>query len=103
MNAGRIDLHLRIRIKEGRRAEFLAFLREAIPKYEAPGGIEVRLLERLDDEHEFIEVVHYENERAYAADQERVESDPRFRALLERWRELLVDAPAIEVFRRVAP
>lgn len=41
---GRIGLHLRIRVAPGRCDELLAFLREAIPFYERPGGIEVRML-----------------------------------------------------------
>lgn len=103
MSAARIDLHLRIRVKDGRRGEFLAFLREAIPVYESPGGIRVRLLERIGNDHEFIEVVQYESEGVYAADQERVEHDPRMRALLQRWRDLLADAPAVETYRFLTP
>lgn len=41
---GRIDLHLRCRVVPGQREAFLAFLREAIPLYESPGGITVPLL-----------------------------------------------------------
>ncbi len=47
----RVELHLRLRVQRGRREEFLAFLREATPYYEAPGGIEIRLLEDLADDH----------------------------------------------------
>lgn len=95
----RVDLHLRIHVQRGRREEFLAFLREATPYYEAPGGIEVRLLEDTADDHRFIELVLYENEEAYRRDQERVDSDPRMRALLERWRGMLDGPPVVEVYR----
>lgn len=52
----------------GRRVDFLAFLREAIPVYESPGGIRIELLEDLQDDHRFIEVVSYEDETAYHRD-----------------------------------
>jgi quinol monooxygenase YgiN len=100
---GRIDLHLRVRVKPGRRAEFLAFLREAVPFYEAPGGIEVRLLEDLADDHRFIERVLYRDRETYDRDQRRVEADPEMAALLRRWRDLLAEAPTVEVYRLTEP
>ncbi|MFO0832724.1 MAG: antibiotic biosynthesis monooxygenase [Phycisphaerales bacterium] len=95
----RIDLHLRVRVKPGRRDAFLAFLGEATPFYESPGGIEVRLLEDMRDDHRFIELVLYADEAAYLRDQQRVEHDPTMRALLTRWRDLLVEPPIVEVYR----
>lgn len=100
---GRIDLHLRIRVAPGRRDEFLAFLREAIPFYERPGGIEVRLLEDMNDDHRFIELVLYDDEDVYLEDQERVEHDPENRRYLERWRSLLAEPPVVEVYRLTMP
>lgn len=100
---GRVDLHLRIQVEPGRRAEFLAFLRDAIPFYERPGGIEVRLLQDLNDDHRFIELVLYDDEAVYRRDQERVEHDPRMRRYLERWRGLLAEPPVVEVYRLTIP
>lgn len=99
MEPTRVDLHLRIRVKPGGREAFFAFLREAIPVYESPGGIEVRLLEDAADDHRFIELVLYEDEAAYERDQERVSTDPRMIALLARWRGLLAEGPVVEVYR----
>jgi quinol monooxygenase YgiN len=99
----RIDLHLRCRVKPGRRDEFVAFLREAIPFYESPGGIEVRLLEDMRDDHRFIELVLYDDEAAYARDQQRVASDATMKAFLARWRELLAEPPIVEVYRLRRP
>jgi quinol monooxygenase YgiN len=99
----RIDLHLRLHVLPGRRAEFLAFLREAIPFYESPGGITVRLLQDLRDDHRFIELVLYDDEAAYARDQERVADDPAMKAYLARWRDLLGEPPVVEVYRRLTP
>lgn len=98
----RIDLHLRLRVAPGRRAEFLAFFREAFPVYESPGGITMRLLEDLHDDHRFIELVLYDNEAVYARDQERVANDPTMKALQARWRALLAEPPVVEVYRLTA-
>ncbi len=99
----RIDLHLRCRVCPGRRAEFLAFLREAIPFYEAPGGITVRLLQDLHDDHRFIELVLYDDEATYTRDQKRVENDPTMQAFLARWRTLLAEPATVEVYRLTSP
>lgn len=94
-------LHLRIKVSSGRREEFLAFLRDAIPFYEAPGGIRVLLLERLEDPDEFIEVVEYADQAAYERDQVRVDSDPTMRSRLDQWRALLAAPVEIETYRVV--
>lgn len=94
----RVDLHLRVRVRQGERDAFLSFLREAIPYYESPGGIEIRLLEDHSDDHRFIELVLYETESDYLKDQARVENDPKMRSLLARWRELLAEPPIVETY-----
>ncbi len=99
----RIDLHLRIRVQPGRRADFLGFLRGAIPYYESPGGIAIGLLEDLTDDHRFIEVVRYDDQAAYERDQHRVETDPEMRRLLAEWRGLLSEPPVVEVYRCGTP
>lgn len=97
----RIDLHLRCRVAPGRRAEFLAFLREAIPFYESPGGIEVCIWQDANDDHRFIERVRYADEAAYHRDQERVANDPTMKTYLARWRQLLAEPPIVETYRGV--
>lgn len=99
MPIDKIDLHLRCRVAPGRRTEFLAFLREAIPFYESPGGIEVHLWQDVNDDHRFIELVRYADEAAYRRDQERVEHDPQMKECLARWRALLAEPPVVEVYR----
>ncbi len=96
--SGRVDLHLRIRVSRDKRAAFDAFLREAIPFYEAPGGIRVRLLEDEGDPTKLIEVVEYASETKYLADRERVTNDKTMGGYLERWRALLDGPPVVEVY-----
>ncbi len=97
----RVELHLRCRVATERRAEFLAFLREAIPFYERPGGIRVRLLRDIRDDSRFIELVEYADENTYERDQRRVEQDADMKSYLARWRALLAEPPGVEVYRRV--
>jgi quinol monooxygenase YgiN len=91
-------LHLRIRVAPGKRDALFEFLKEAVPYYEAPGGIRVRLIERSDAPDSFIEVVEYDSVESFDADQQRVDHDPRMRELLARWRALLAEPPAVEVY-----
>jgi quinol monooxygenase YgiN len=94
-----IQLHLRIRVANAKRDEFLAFLREAIPYYESPGGIRVRLLEDRSDSQRFIELVEYADDATYEADQVRVERDSLMKEYLARWRALLDGPPVLEAYR----
>ena len=92
-------VHLRVRVATQRQDEFRSFLREAIPFYETPGGIRVRLLAHDTDPELFIEQIEYADERAYERDDERTRSDPTMVQLLSRWRSLLAEAPTVEVYR----
>lgn len=98
-----IELHLRIRVKPDCLEAFLDFLREAIPFYEQPGGIRVRLLEDYSDPTRFIELIEYADEETYQQDQRRVEEEPEQRRYIERWRALLEGPPEVEVYRRAKP
>lgn len=98
-----IELHLRIRLAPGRRDDFFAFLREAIPFYESPGGILIDLLSDAADDHRFIEVVHYATEHAYELDQKRVSDDPTMKHFLARWRSFLAEPPIVETYRPHTP
>ena len=87
-----IVLHLAGRVPDGGRARLEAFLAEARPFYEAPGGVRVRLQWDRADPARFLEIMEYADEAAYLADQERVERDPVMRSWLARWH-LLLDGP----------
>lgn len=81
-----------------RRVELEAFLKDAIPFYESPGGIAVRLLWSRDEPGRFIEVIEYLDVETFERDQVRVEQDPEMKRYLERWRELLSEPVSVEVF-----
>jgi quinol monooxygenase YgiN len=94
-----IELHLRGRVAPGRRADLVEFLREAIPFYERPGGIRVRLMWDVADSDRFIEVVEYADQRSHDIDQARVADDPEMGDYLRRWRDLLIEPPQVETYR----
>jgi hypothetical protein len=94
-----IELHLRGRAAPGRRAELVAFLREAIPFYERPGGIRVRLLWDVSDPDRFVEVVEYADQDTHDRDQLRVGGDATMHDHLQRWRALLAEPPEVETYR----
>ncbi len=93
-----IELHLRGYVAEGRRDELEEFLIEAIPFYESPGGIRVRVLWDVADPNRFVEVIEYADQAAHDQDQLRVENDTRMRDLLQRWRDLLDGPPIVETY-----
>ncbi len=94
----RIIVHLRIQTKDSGGETLRSFLRAAVPFYEAPRGIAVRLLRNRADPTRFLEVIEYEDEEAFEKDAVRVRSDPEMKRLLDRWRALLVGEVEVEVF-----
>ena len=81
----------------------MEFLREAIPFYERPGGIRVRLLWDLDAPDRFVEVVEYADRVTYDRDQLRVDQDDEMRAYLRRWRALLAEPPQVRAYEVDTP
>lgn len=96
-----IELHLRIRVPVGGEQPLREFLNDAIPFYEAPGGIHMRLVRDASDPLAFIEIVEYATREDYAADQHRVANDPEMAGYLERWRKLLDGPPGVEVWEQL--
>ncbi|MBX3386043.1 MAG: hypothetical protein KF768_05690 [Phycisphaeraceae bacterium] len=90
-----------MRIRSERRGELLAFLREAVPFYERPGGIRVTLWQCRTNADLYIERVEYVSRAAYEADDARVRQDPEMRSYLDRWRAILDGPPEVEVYERV--
>jgi hypothetical protein len=98
-----IELHLRGWAAAGRRADLVTFLREAIPFYERPGGIRLRVLWDTTDLDRFVEIVEYADQRTHDRDQQRVDNDPHMNEYLRRWRSLLAEPPQVETYRVDTP
>jgi quinol monooxygenase YgiN len=88
-------------VAEADQPRLLALLQEALPFYEEPGDLRIRLLRSRDDPERFIEVVEYQGRESHDRDQLRVASDPRMRALLERWHGLFTGPLEIETYQDV--
>ena len=72
------------------------FLQRALPIYEEPGGICVRLFEDIGNPGHFIELVFYSTEADYVKDDERVNNDASFKQLLSEWHELISDLEVVQ-------
>lgn len=94
-----IEVHLRGKVAPGRRADLVEFLKQAIPFYESPGGIRVRVLWDETDPDRFDEVIEYVDQAAHDRDQFRVNNDVQMRNMLQRWRGLLDGPPQVETFK----
>lgn len=94
-------LHLRITPGTGDHQELGAFLLDAIPYHEDLPGVGVRLLLRIDDPSRSIEVVEYETNAAFDADEKRIADDPHMQGLLKAWRETLTGDVCVETYEDV--
>ncbi len=88
------------RVSAAKRTELISFLKKARSFYEKPGGIKVGLYESMDESGLFLELVAYESQAIYEADQLRVKEDSEMKMLLEKWHELIEGS--LEV-RRMKP
>ncbi|GIK49122.1 MAG: antibiotic biosynthesis monooxygenase [Hyphomonadaceae bacterium] len=95
-------IHLRIKPRTGDHQELGAFLRNAVPYYEALPGVRVRLLRSLDDPSQYVEVVEYETVAAFNADEKRMAIDPRMQAFLRDWRATLAQDVIVETYEDVS-
>lgn len=94
-------MHLRLQIDPADQSSLFDLLREAIPFYEQPGGIRIRLLRSRDAPERYIEVVEYASALAYDQDQQRVSSDQRMASYLKRWRALFAGPLEVETYEDV--
>jgi hypothetical protein len=96
-------IQLRGRVVHDRWDDLVSFLETAIPFYEQPGGIHVTLLHDIADPDAFIEVIEYDTDESYAADQDRVRRDPEMIRRLKQWHTLLAGPIDVQTFRDVTP
>lgn len=96
-------LYLRFRAQEHYRGELFEFLRKAVPYYEQPGGIRVRLFQSLSAPDVFLEVVEYKDRETYELDQQRVGRDSKMKALLEEWHSLHAGPVTAEAYYELNP
>lgn len=101
MDSQRIILHLSIRVKAEKQIALVSFLQEALPFYEKPSGIKIRLLQNRRDPEQFLEIVEYDNPEIFEQDNERVNFDVEMNSYLERWRALLASEAEVEIYQEL--
>lgn len=84
-----VVLMLHITTPPGGRDHLIDFLRQALPYYQEPGGIRVRLLSSIDQPEEYIEMIEYQTREGYLCDQQRVTQDVKMKGYLNQWYTLL--------------
>ena len=97
-----VFLHLRIKVSSENLPKLREFLERAIPIYERPCRLKVRLLQEHTDSTSFLELIEYETVEDFLADQKRVEEDPEQRELIREWRQLLEQPPVVEVWHELS-
>jgi hypothetical protein len=93
-----IVIHLALTLPPDKQHELLAFLREAISYYEAPGGIRIRLLRNVEEPSHLIEVVEYLDTPIYEKDAVRIRQADKMKEYLSRWRELVQGPVVVETY-----
>lgn len=96
-----VVLRLGLRVAKERHADLQAYVTEAFPIFEAPGGTRGMLYQDAADPERFDEVFYYETEAAYQEGERGIREDPVQLALLARWRALLAEPPTVSVWRRL--
>ena len=100
MRSAEVTVVLESTVRTGGQGDLEAFLVEAIPYYELPGGITVSLHWDRDAPERFREVIEYVDRETYERDQLRVDADPGMGALLARWHQLLATDLTVTIWTR---
>jgi hypothetical protein len=84
-------------------SHILSFVNASKPFYEMLGGIEVRLLQNVDDPGKFIQVIEYETPESMEVNRAQIAGDIRLQTYLQTWRAMLPGGIEIDVFKDVEP
>lgn len=94
-------LHLRFATQTGDHHALGPFLKRALPIYEAPPGIRVRLLRSIEEPACYIEVIEYETLEAFQRDEQRLTDDTTMKSLIEEWRGLIGGDLVVETYEDI--
>ncbi|MBI5536081.1 MAG: hypothetical protein HY898_25395 [Deltaproteobacteria bacterium] len=96
-----VVLHLRIRLKPGCMQDFLAYVSDAFPVFEAGCDCKGAVYADARDPEALDEVFYYRTEQDFREGERLTEHDTRQVELLKRWRTLLAGPPQVDVQRRI--
>ena len=96
----RRTLHFKFTLA-GAPEQMLAMIKSAAPFYQMFGDAKVKLLQNVDDQSRFIQVVEYDAPAALETSRQQIASDPRVQGYIQGWRAMFPGAIEIEVFQDV--
>jgi hypothetical protein len=96
-------VQLRFTMPSADPSHILSFVNASKPFYEMLGGIEIRLLQNVDDPGKFIQVIEYETPESMEMNRARIAGDVRLQTYLQAWRAMLPGGIEIDVFKDVEP
>ncbi|MEW6449273.1 MAG: hypothetical protein AB1490_01385 [Pseudomonadota bacterium] len=85
----------------GASEQMIAMIKSAAPMYQMFGDAKVKLLQNVDDQTRFIQVVEYDAPAALETSRQQIASDPRVQTYIQGWRAMFPGAIEIEVFQDV--
>ncbi|HEX2653917.1 MAG TPA: hypothetical protein VHN11_09730 [Xanthobacteraceae bacterium] len=94
-------LQLKFTLPAGTPAQLLSMVKGFAPFYEMFGGVEIRLLQNVDDPTRLVQIIEYETPEAMEGNRQQIASDPRIQAYLQGWRTLAPGGVEVEVYREV--
>ena len=94
-------LHLKFTLPGADPVQLSAMMKSAKPFYEFFGTMRMRLLQNVDDQGRYIQVIDYEADEALELNRQRIAGDPRMQGFIQAWRSMLPGAIEIDVFEEV--
>ncbi|MPZ55041.1 MAG: hypothetical protein GEU91_00830 [Rhizobiales bacterium] len=97
----RRTLLVRFTLPGGDPHQLLTMMQAAAPFYQAFGGMQMTLLQNVDDASRFVQVIAYETRAGLEANRQQVASDPRVQAYLQAIRMLVPGGVDVDVHREI--
>ena len=97
----RRTLQLRFTLPNAESGQLVAMIKAATPFYQMFGNAEVHLLQNVDDQTKFVQIIEYEAREDWELNRQKMASDARMQAFLQMWRAMFPGAIEIDVYQEV--
>lgn len=95
-------LHVKIRVPSSDAVKLLTtMMKNAAPLYRAFGDVRISLLQNVDDQARFIQVIEYQANQVLELNRQKLASDPVTQNFVQAWRLLFPGAIEIDVYEDV--
>jgi hypothetical protein len=85
----------------GASEQMIAMMKSSAPLYQMFGEAKVTLLQNVDDNTRFIQVVEYDAPAALETSRQQIASDPRVQSYMQAWRSMFPGAIEIDVYQEI--